>query len=155
MALRRARKRKPKDKRARAKRATHDILAAKPHCIKRGAARILGHGMGSCDTPSINNQMKDKHPAPKSDESWPEHEPSNDDSDNITFVRLPQLMDRLDPYVGVGPRGFHANYVSCLNRARSSGLVSDEGAGVQPFRGLGQTIFSNASPPSVCRRLRL
>jgi hypothetical protein len=42
-----ARKRKPEDEGARLKRATNGILDAKPHCISRGAARILGNGMGS------------------------------------------------------------------------------------------------------------
>ena len=55
------------------RRATNEILSAKAHCIQRGAARILGHGMGSCDTAAINDQMIAKHPPPKSDEPWPAH----------------------------------------------------------------------------------
>jgi hypothetical protein len=61
--------RKPEDERARIKQAAHEILAVKPHCIRRGAARILGHGMGSCDTTTTNDQMLAKHPRQKSNEA--------------------------------------------------------------------------------------
>jgi hypothetical protein len=63
-------KRKPEDEKARLKRATDGILDTEAHCISRAAARILGSGMGSCDTTTINDQMPAKHPRLKSDETW-------------------------------------------------------------------------------------
>jgi hypothetical protein len=108
--LRPARKQKPEDEKARLKRATDGILDAKPHCISRVSARILGSGLSSCDTTTINDQMLAKHPHPKSDDTWTPHERPADDSDEIVLTILPELMDRLDPYVGVGPRGIHAHY---------------------------------------------
>jgi hypothetical protein len=84
-------------------------------------------------TTTINGQMLAKHPRPKSDEIWTPHERSTDDSDEIILEIPPELMNRLDPYVGVGPRGVHAHYITCLNRARANGLVTKKGAGVQPF----------------------
>jgi hypothetical protein len=78
-----ARKRKPEDEKARLKRAAHEILAAKPHCIRRASARILGQGMGSCDTTTTNDQILAKHPCPKSDEAWTPHKRSADDSDDF------------------------------------------------------------------------
>jgi hypothetical protein len=59
---------------------------------------------------------------------------------------LPEVMDRLDPYVEVGPRGVHAHYITCLNRARTNGFATEEGAGVQPFRKLGELVLGNACP---------
>jgi hypothetical protein len=53
--------------------------------------------------------MLAKHPHPMSDETWTPHERSADYSDDIVFTNLPELMDRLDPYVGVGPCGVHAH----------------------------------------------
>jgi hypothetical protein len=106
----------------------------------------LGNGMGSCDTATINDQMLAKHPRPKSDENWTPHERSADDSDDIILTNLPELMDRLDPYVGVGPRGVHAHYITCLNRARTNGLATEEGAGMQPFRTLSELVLGNACP---------
>jgi hypothetical protein len=55
-------------------------------------------------------------------------------------------MDRLHPYVGVGPRGVHVHYITCLNRARMNGLATEEGAGVQPFRKLGELVLGNICP---------
>jgi hypothetical protein len=101
--LRPARKRKPEDERAFLKRATDGILNAKPHCISNAAVRILANGMGSCDTTTINDQMLAKHPHPKSDEIWTPHERPADDSDEIVLANLPKLINRLDPYVRVGP----------------------------------------------------
>jgi hypothetical protein len=103
------RKRKPEDEKTCLKRATDDILNAKPYCTSRGAARILGNGLESCYTTKINDQMLAKHPHPLSDETWAPHERSADDSDDIVFKNLSELMDRLDPYVGVAPRGVHAH----------------------------------------------
>jgi hypothetical protein len=140
-----ARKRKPEDEKARL-RATDGILDAKPHCISRASARILGNGMGSCDTNTINDQMLAKHPCPKSDDTWTPHERSADDSDEIVSTILPELMDRLDPYVGVGPSGVHAHYITCLNGTRMNGLATEEGTGVQPFRTLGELVLGNACP---------
>jgi hypothetical protein len=97
--LRPRRKRKPEDEKARLKRATDDILNAKPHCISRGAAHILGNGLGFCGTATINDQMLAKHPHSLSDETWAPHERSADDSDDIVFTNLPELMGRLDPFV--------------------------------------------------------
>jgi hypothetical protein len=121
-------------------------LNAKPHYISRGAARILGNGLGSCDTTTFNDQMLAKHPHPMSDETWTPHERSADDSDDVVFTNLPELMDRLDPYVGVGPRGVHTHYRTCLNHARMNGLDTEEGAGVQPFRKLGELVLGNICP---------
>jgi hypothetical protein len=90
--------------------------------------------------------MLAKHPHPLSDETWIPHERSTDDSDDIVFTNLPELMDRLDPYVGVGPRGVHAHYITCLNRGRMNVLDTDEGAGVQPFRKLGELALGNVCP---------
>jgi hypothetical protein len=90
--------------------------------------------------------MLAKHPHPMSDETWTPHERSADDSDDIVFTNLPELMDRLDPYVGVGPRGVHTHYITCLNRARMNGLDTEEGAGVQPFRKLGELVLGNVCP---------
>jgi hypothetical protein len=59
---------------------------------------------------------------------------------------LPELMDHLGPYIGVGPRGVHAHYITCLNRARTNGLATEEGAGVQPFRKLGEPVLGIACP---------
>jgi hypothetical protein len=87
--------------------------------------------------------MLAKHPHPLSDETWTPHERPADDSDDIVFNNLPELMDRLDPYVGVGPRGVLAHYITCLNRARMNGLDTEEGAGVQPFRRLGELVLGN------------
>jgi hypothetical protein len=125
-----ARKRKPEDEKPRVKRATHDVLKAKPHCISRASARTLGYGMGSCNTTTINDQVLAKHPRPKSDETWTPHERPADDSDEFFLAFLPELMHRLDPCVGVDPRGVHAHYITCLNRARTNGLATEEGAGV-------------------------
>jgi hypothetical protein len=83
--LRPARKRKPEDERTCLKRATDGILNPKAHCISRAAARILGNGLGSCDTATINDQMLAKHPHPKSDETWTPHERSADDSDETVL----------------------------------------------------------------------
>jgi hypothetical protein len=149
--LRPKRKRKPEDEKARLKRATDDILNAKPQCISRGAARILGNGLGSCDTTTTSDQMLAKHPHPLSDEIWAPHERSAGDSDDIVFANLPELMDRLDPYVGVGPRGVHAHHIACLNRARMNGLDNEEGAGVQPFRKLGELVLGNVCPWGFAR----
>jgi hypothetical protein len=102
--------------------------------------------MGSCDTTIINDQMLAKPPRPMSDETWTPHERSADDSDEIVLTNLTELMDRLDPYVGVGPRGVHAHFITCLNRARTNGLDTEEDAGVQPFRKLGELILGNACP---------
>jgi hypothetical protein len=144
--LRPARKRKPEDEKARLKQATDGILNAKPHCISRGAARILGNGLGSCDTTTINDQMLAKDPHPMSDETWTPHEQPADDSYDIALTNLTELMDRLDPYVGVGPRHVHAHYITCLNHARMNGLATEEGAGVQPFRKLGELVLGNVCP---------
>jgi hypothetical protein len=95
--LRPARKRKPEDEKARLKRATNGIVDLKAHCISHASARILGNGMGSCDTTTINDQILAKHPRPKSDETWTPHERSADDSDEIVLPILPELMDCLDP----------------------------------------------------------
>jgi hypothetical protein len=77
-----ARKRMPEDEETRVKRAAHEILKAKPHCISRVSVRILGRGIGSCDMSTINDQMLAKHPRPKSDEAWTPHEwPANDFDD--------------------------------------------------------------------------
>jgi hypothetical protein len=141
--LRPKRRRKPEDEKNRLKRATDDILNAKPHCISRGAARILGNGSDSCDTTTSNDQMLAKHSHPLSDETWAPHERSSDDSDDIVYTNLPELMDRLDPYVGVGPRGVHAHYITCLNRGLMIVLDTEEGAGVQPFRKLGELVLGN------------
>jgi hypothetical protein len=54
---------------------------------------------------------------------------------------LPELMDRLDPTFGVGPRGVHAHYITCLNRSRTNGLTIEEGAGVKPFRKLRELVL--------------
>jgi hypothetical protein len=144
--LRPARKRKPEDEKARLKRATDGILNAKPHCISRAAARILGNGLGSCDMTTINDQMLAKHPHPMSDETWTPHERPADDYDDIVLTNLPELIDRLDPYVGVGPRGVHAHFITCLNRARMNGLATEEGAGVKPFHKLGELVLGNVCP---------
>jgi hypothetical protein len=90
--------------------------------------------------------MLAKHPHPMSNETWAPHERSADDSDDIVFTNLPELMDRLDPYVGVGPRGFHAHHIACLNRARMNTLDTVEGAEVQPFRKLGELVLGNVCP---------
>jgi hypothetical protein len=121
-------------------------LNAKSHCIRNAAVCILGNGLGSCDTTTINDQTLAKHPRPKSDETWTPHERPADDSDEIVLTNLPELMDRLDPYVGVSPRGVHAHYTTCLNRARTNGLATEEGAGVQPFRKLVELVLGNAYP---------
>jgi hypothetical protein len=126
--------------------AAHGILNAKAQNISRPSARILGNGMGFCDTTTINDQMQAKHPRPKSNETWTPHERPADDSDDIVLAILPELMDRLDPYIGVGPRGVHAHYITCLNRARMNGLATEEGAVVQPFRKLGELVLGNACP---------
>jgi hypothetical protein len=55
-------------------------------------------------------------------------------------------MGRLDPYVGVGPRGFHVHHITCLNRAQMNTPDTEEGAGVQPFRRLGKRVLGNACP---------
>jgi hypothetical protein len=55
-------------------------------------------------------------------------------------------MDRLDPFVGVGPLGVHAHYITFLLRARTNGLATEEGAGLQPFRKFGELILGNACP---------
>jgi hypothetical protein len=55
-------------------------------------------------------------------------------------------MDYLDPCVGVGPHGVHAHYITYLNRARKNGLATEEGAGVQPFRKLGDLVLGNFFP---------
>jgi hypothetical protein len=102
--------------------------------------------MGSCDTTTINDQMLAKHLRPKSDETWTPHERSADDFDEIVLLNLPELMDRLDPHVGVGARDVHAHYITCLNRARTNGLATEEGAGVQPFRKLSELVLGNACP---------
>jgi hypothetical protein len=62
--LRPRHKRKPEDEKAHLKRVTDDILNAKPHCISRGAARILGNGLGSCNT--NHNQRPDAGETPAS-----------------------------------------------------------------------------------------
>jgi hypothetical protein len=142
--LRPARKRKPEDETAPLKRATVGILDAKPHCISRAAARILGSGVGSCGTTTINDQMLAKHPRPKSGETWTPHERPADDFDETILTILTELMDRFDPYVGVGPRGVHAHYITCLSRARTNGLATEEGAGMQPFRKLGELVLGSA-----------
>jgi hypothetical protein len=121
-------------------------LNAKPQCISDAAACILGNDMGSCDTTTINDQMLVKHPRPKSAETWTPHERSADESDKIVSKNLPELMDRLDLYVGVGPRGVHAHYITFLNRARTNGLATEEGAGVKPFRKLSELVLGNACP---------
>jgi hypothetical protein len=90
--------------------------------------------------------MLAKHPHPISDETWTPHARSADDSDDVVFTNLQELMDRLDPYVGVGPRGFHAHCITCFNRARMNGLDTEEGAGVQPFRKLGELVLGNVCP---------
>jgi hypothetical protein len=90
--------------------------------------------------------MLAKHPRPKSDEAWTPHERPADDSDEIALAILPELMDRLDPYVGVGPRSINVHYITCLNRARKNGLATEEGAGVQPFHKLGKLVLGNACP---------
>jgi hypothetical protein len=90
--------------------------------------------------------MLAKHPHLLSDETWTPHERSADDSDDIVFTNLPELMDRLDLYVGVGPRCFHAHHITCLNRARMNGLDTVEGAGVKPFRKLGERVLGNVCP---------
>jgi hypothetical protein len=144
--LRPARKRKPEDEKARLKRATNGILNAKPHCIRNATACILGNGMGSCGTITINDQMLAKYPRAMSDETWTPHERPADDSDEIVLTNLPELMNCLDPYVGVGPRGVHAHYITYLNRACTNGLASEEGAGVQPFHKLGELVLGNACP---------
>jgi hypothetical protein len=144
--LRPTRKRKPEDEKARLKRATDDILNAKPDCISCGAVRILGIGLGSCDTTTINDQMLAKHPHPMSDETWTPYKRSADHSDDIVFTNLPEHMDRLDPYVGVGSRGVHAHYITCLNRARMNGLDAEECAGVQQFRKRGELVLGNVCP---------
>jgi hypothetical protein len=102
--------------------------------------------MGSCDTTTINDQMLAKHPRPKSDETWTLHERPADYSDEIVFKNLPELIDRFNPYVGVGPRGVHAQSITCFNRARTNGLAAEEGAGMQRFRTLGELILRNACP---------
>jgi hypothetical protein len=102
--------------------------------------------MGSCDTTAINDQMLAKYPRPKSDEAWTPHEWPADDSEEIVLAIFPELMDRLYPYVGVGPRGVHAHYITCLNRARTNDLATEKGAGVQPFRKLGELVLGNACP---------
>jgi hypothetical protein len=102
--------------------------------------------MGSCDTTIINEQMLVKHPRPKSDEAWTPHDLSADDSDEIVRALLPELMNRLNLYVGVGPHGVHAYYITCLNGARMNGLATEEGAGMQPFRALGELVLGDACP---------
>jgi hypothetical protein len=56
-----------------------------------------------CPSKMVRLTMLAKYPRPKSDEAWIPHELSAGDSDEIFFALLPELMDRLDPYVGVGP----------------------------------------------------
>jgi hypothetical protein len=90
--------------------------------------------------------MLAKHPHPKSEEAWTPHERPTNDSDEIVLAILPELMDRLDPYVGVGPRGVHAHYITCLNHARTNGLTTEEDAVVQPFRNLFKLVLGDACP---------
>jgi hypothetical protein len=102
--------------------------------------------MCSCDTTTINDQMLAKHPHQMSDDNWTLHKRSADDSDKIIMTNLPELIDRLDPYFEFGPRGVHAHYITCLNFSRTNGLATEEGAGVQPFRKLGELVLGNACP---------
>jgi hypothetical protein len=51
---------------------------------------MLGNGMDSFDTTTINDQVLTKHPRPKSYETWTPHERSAGDSDEIVLTNLPQ-----------------------------------------------------------------
>jgi hypothetical protein len=135
-----ARKQKPEDERA-----AHEILAAKPHCIRRGAARILGHGMVPVTRPQSTtrcwrNTRAQSPMRPGTRTNGPPMIPMK------LFGNSSGAHGPPRPVCWGWPHGVHAHYVTCLNRARTNGLATAEGAGVQLFHKLGELVLGNACP---------
>ena len=110
-------------------------------------SRITGHGLTTCDNPSVHQQMLDKHP--QSSGIWPPHTRAQDNSDEIIIKGTAIIMDATDPEIGTGPRGLHANHVHCLNRSRNLDPTNTNSS-LLIFEKLGARVVGNSCPWVSC-----
>jgi hypothetical protein len=109
--------------------------------ISRSIGVLEGNGVTSCDNPAVRQQMLQKHP--QSTIGRGEEGPAvrADQMDAIDLESLTAVVKDLDPLVGVGPRGFKADYLMKIFIGRMANKEAADAA--KHFHQLGQ-MYLNA-----------
>ena len=105
--------------------------------VGRGLERLESHGCAPRDNAAIRDQMKEKHPAPRSPVNWPELPEgwlASIDIDLSPTLKL--ACHNADPDTGVGPRKVNVHHIQVLaegvfvhpDASKAFGLFSELGS---------------------------
>jgi hypothetical protein len=115
--------------------------------ISRATKLVEGFGRTSCDQPAIQKQMLDKHPQKFPIEWEPLPSALIDGREIIDFEHLKCIIHELDPKVGVGPRGLHADHIRKFLDCRMTDPESS--SALVFFQELGILYLNCSLPPWV------
>ena len=115
-----------------------------PHGVSRGISLILGHGRASADDPETPQQMRDKYPHGRG--AFTPHAPDANGLDLPNLSRARNLVKKIDPMVGTGPRGFHGGHLLALQIPEPNFENSARGTPLDSFQALGEAVFFGDIP---------